>query len=72
MEHPTEGQGVSAIARRDPSTGKVTVNGRVTVIGAQPQTIDWIAAAPVTPRHQFCGFRAALPEPVYRDGGNAQ
>jgi hypothetical protein len=61
MEHRTEGHGVSATARRDPVTGKVTVSGRVTALGMQPQTIEWIAAAPVTRGISFAGSGQPYP-----------
>ncbi len=60
MEHRTEGHGVSATARRDPVTGKVTVTGRITLLGG-PQTIDWIAAAPVTRGIGFAGSGQPYP-----------
>jgi hypothetical protein len=60
MEHRTEGHGVSATARRDPVTGKVTVTGRITLMGG-PQTIDWIAAAPVTRGIGFAGSGQPYP-----------
>ncbi len=61
MEHRTEGQGVSATARRDPATGKVSITGMVTVLGAQPQTIEWIAAAPTTRGISFSGSGQPYP-----------
>ena len=61
MEHRTEGQGVRAVARRDPSTGKVTVQGEITLFGIQPQVIEWIAAAPVTRGISFAGSGQPYP-----------
>ncbi len=62
MEHSTNGQGVSATVRRDPATGAVRVEGRLTVLGApQPQTIEWIAAAPVTCGISFSGSGQPYP-----------
>jgi hypothetical protein len=61
MEHHTEGHGVSAIARRDPVTGKVTVQGQITLLGVQPQTIEWIAAAPTTRGISFAGSGQPYP-----------
>ena len=60
MEHRTEGHGVTATARRDPVTGKVTVTGHITLLGG-PQTIDWIAAAPVTRGIGFAGSGQPYP-----------
>jgi hypothetical protein len=61
MEHRTEGHGVSAVARRDPVTGKVIVQGQVTLFGVQPQTIEWIAAAPTTRGISFAGSGQPYP-----------
>ncbi len=61
MEHRTTGQGVSATCRRDPATGKVSVRGVVTALGAQPQTIEWVAAAPTTRGISFSGSGQPYP-----------
>ncbi len=61
MEHPSSGKGVEGTVRRNPSTGSVTVNGRVTGLGPQPQTIYWMAAAPVTRGIGFAGAGAPYP-----------
>jgi hypothetical protein len=55
MEHTASGQGVTAVVRRNPSDGSVTVTGQVTALGSSPQTIFWIAAAPVTRGIGFAG-----------------
>jgi hypothetical protein len=61
MEHPSSGKGVEGTVRRNPSTGSVIINGRVTGLGPQPQTIYWIAAAPVTRGIGFAGAGAPYP-----------
>lgn len=61
MEHPSNGKGVEGIVRRNPANGKVTVQGRVTGLGPQPQTIHWLAAAPVTRGIGFAGSGAPYP-----------
>jgi hypothetical protein len=61
MEHPSSGKGVEGTIRRNPATGSVIVNGRVTGLGPQPQTIYWIAAAPVTRGIGFAGAGAPYP-----------
>lgn len=60
MEHSAEGHGVNAIVKRDPATGKVTVTGRITQLSG-PQTIEWIAAAPVTRGIGFAGSGQSYP-----------
>ena len=55
MEHPSTGKGVEGVVRRNPANGSVTVRGRVTGLGMQPQTIHWQAAAPVTRGIGFAG-----------------
>lgn len=61
MEHPSTGKGVEGTVRRNPATGSVTVRGRVTGLGTQPQTIHWKAAAPVTRGISFAGSGAPYP-----------
>ena len=61
MEHRVEGYGVTATARRDPTTGKVTVTGRITLFGQVSQTIEWVAAAPVTRGISFSGSGQPYP-----------
>ena len=55
MEHPSQGDGVSAAVLRHPSDGTVSVKGRVTGLGFGPQMIHWIAAAPTTRGIGFAG-----------------
>jgi hypothetical protein len=61
MEHPSRGKGVEGVIRRNPANGKVVINGRVTGLGPQPQTIHWLAAAPVTRGIGFAGSGAPYP-----------
>ena len=61
MEHPSHGKGVEGVVRRNPANGKVTIQGRVTGLGPQPQTIHWLAAAPVTRGIGFAGSGAPYP-----------
>jgi hypothetical protein len=61
MEHPSSGQGVNAVVRRNPSDGTVTVTGSFTALGATPQTIHWMAAAPVTRGISFAGSGQPYP-----------
>lgn len=61
MEHPSSGQGVNAVIRRNPSDGTVTVTGSFTALGATPQTIHWMAAAPVTRGISFAGSGQPYP-----------
>lgn len=55
MEHSTKGDGIDAIVRRNTSDGSLNVQGRITGLGVIPQTIEWIAAAPVTRGIGFSG-----------------
>ena len=55
MEHPSKGDGVEGVVRRDPSTGRVTVKGRMIQAAVGPQTIHWKAAAPTTRGIGFAG-----------------
>jgi hypothetical protein len=61
MEHPSTGKGVEGTVRRNPANGSVTVRGRVTGLGMQPQMIHWQAAAPVTRGIGFAGSGAPYP-----------
>jgi hypothetical protein len=61
MEHYAEGHGVSGLVRRNPATGKVTITGNMTAFAGQPQTIEWIAAAPVTRGIGFAGSGQPYP-----------
>ena len=61
MEHRVEGHGVIATARRDPVTGNVTVSGRITLFNQMPQSIEWVAAAPVTRGISFSGSGQPYP-----------
>lgn len=55
------GQGVEATVTRDPTTGKVTVVGRISLLGPVAQTIEWCAAAPVTRGIGFAGAGQPYP-----------
>lgn len=62
MEHPSKGDGVEAVVRRNPGDGTVSVSGRITGLGpAAPMTINWIAAAPVTRGIGFAGSGQPYP-----------
>ncbi len=61
MEHPSQGQGVEAVVRRNPSDRSVTVEGRITALGMTPMTVEWIAAAPVTRGISFAGSGQPYP-----------
>jgi hypothetical protein len=61
MEHPSNGNGVNAVVRRNPSDGSVSVMGRFTALGATPQTLTWKAAAPVTRGIGFAGSGQPYP-----------
>lgn len=61
MELQVSGKGVSATVRRDPTTGKVSVVGSVSVLGVMPQTIQWEAAAPTTRGISFSGSGQPYP-----------
>ena len=61
MEHPSIGNGVEGVVRRNPSDGSVTITGRVTGLGTAPQRITWIAAAPVTRGIGFSGSGQPYP-----------
>lgn len=60
MEHPSTGNGINGVVRRDPSDGTVTITGKLTGIPG-PMTIDWIAAAPVTRGIGFAGSGQPYP-----------
>lgn len=60
MEHPSHGDGVDGIVVRN-ADGSVTVTGRVSALGIQPQTIKWFAAAPATRGIGFAG--SGMPYP---------
>jgi hypothetical protein len=61
MELQVSGKGVSAVVRRDPTTGKVQVVGSVSVLGPMPQIIEWEAAAPTTRGMSFSGSGQPYP-----------
>ena len=61
MEHPSTGNGVDAVVRRNPSDGSVTVTGRISGLGITPQTILWQGAAPVTRGIGFAGSGQPYP-----------
>ena len=61
MEHPSRGEGVNALVRRNPHDRSVTVTGNVTAIGPVPQVLVWRAAAPVTRGISFAGSGQPYP-----------
>jgi hypothetical protein len=61
MEHPSSGNGVEGVVRRNPNDNSITVQGRVLGLGTGPQTIMWAAASPPTRGIGFAG--AGLPYP---------
>jgi hypothetical protein len=61
MEHQSSGHGVNATVRRDPTTGKVTVVGVLTLFPGAYQVVEWIAAAPVTRGISFAGSGQPYP-----------
>ena len=60
MEHPSTGNGIQGVIRRDPTDGSVSVSGKVTGIPG-PMTISWIGAAPVTRGIGFAGSGQPYP-----------
>ena len=61
MEHPSSGNGVEGVVRRNPNDNSVTVTGRITGLGFEPIIILWKAANPPTRGIGFAG--AGLPYP---------
>jgi hypothetical protein len=61
MELQVSGKGVSAVVRRDPTTGKVQVVGSISALGPTPQVIEWIAATPTTRGMSFSGSGQPYP-----------
>lgn len=61
MEHPSQGNGVQAVVRRNPADGSVSVSGRITALGIEAQRITWSAAAPLTRGISFAG--SGMPYP---------
>jgi len=61
MEHPSDGNGINAVIRRNPTDGTVSVQGRVTGLAGEPMTIRWMAAAPVTRGLSFAGSGQPYP-----------
>ena len=61
MEHPSTGNGVEGVVRRDPQTGRVKVSGRISGLGVEPLTILWRAAAPTTRGIGFAGSGQPYP-----------
>lgn len=61
MEHPSSGNGVEAVVKRNPGDGSVTVVGRVTGLGTEAQVIHWRAAAPTTRGISFAGSGQPYP-----------
>ena len=60
MEHPSNGNGINGIIRRNPTEGTVSISGRVTGITG-PMKIQWKAAAPVTRGIGFAGSGQPYP-----------
>ena len=73
MERLVTGQGVEGVVRRNPTDRTVTINGRISAFGAQPMTIEWRAAAPVTRGISFAGSGLPYPnkEIAYSNSPNA-
>jgi hypothetical protein len=61
MEHPSIGNGVEAVVRRNVKDGTVSVIGRITGLPSVPQKISWVGAAPLTRGIGFSG--AGMPYP---------
>ena len=61
MEHTSNGNGITAVVRRNPSDGTVTVVGKVLGLGPIAQLITWQAAAPVTRGIGFAGSGQPYP-----------
>lgn len=61
MEHPSNGKGIDAVIRRNPTDGTVSIEGRITGLLGQPIVIAWSAAAPVTRGIGFAGSGQPYP-----------
>ena len=61
MEHPSQGDGIEAVVKRNAGNGSVSVEGRITALGVAAQTIRWIAAAPTTKGIGFNGSGQPYP-----------
>ena len=61
MEHPSSGDGVEGVVKRNQNDSSVTVSGKILGLGLVPQMIVWKAASPVTRGIGFAG--AGLPYP---------
>ncbi len=61
MEHPSNGNGVDGVVRRNPSDGSVSIQGRFTALGATPMQVKWVAAAPLTRGISFAGSGQPYP-----------
>lgn len=61
MEHPSIGEGVEGVVRRNSDNGSVTIQGRITGLPSIPQKIYWMGASPVTRGIGFSG--SGLPYP---------
>jgi hypothetical protein len=61
MEHPSNGNGIDAVIRRNPADGTVSIEGKITGLQGQPITIAWSAAAPVTRGISFAGSGQPYP-----------
>jgi len=61
MEHPSTGNGVNGVIRRNPTDGSVSITGRITALGMTEMNIEWRAAAPTTRGLGFAGAGAPYP-----------
>lgn len=61
MEHPSIGNGVDAIIRRNTNDGSVLIQGRISGLPSIPQKISWMGASPLTRGIGFSG--SGLPYP---------
>lgn len=61
MEHPSTGNGVEGVVKRNAADGSVTITGRVIGLGTIAQIIRWQAAAPPTRGIGFAGSGQPYP-----------
>jgi hypothetical protein len=61
MEQTSTGNGISGVIHRNHRDGTVRIQGRITALGSVAQTIQWIAAAPVTRGISYAG--SGMPYP---------
>lgn len=60
MEHPSNGNGIQGVIRRDPTDGSVSIQGKLSGIPG-PMRIVWRAATPVTRGIGFAGSGQPYP-----------